>query len=186
MQAAADRPRASWKKWALASSTAAVLGAAILGFLLLTRPLPPPTVPGYKRITHDGRRKFLQGTDGTRLYFSEFVSSGWAVGQVSTAGGEVATIPTPAPSFALLSVSRDGAKLLLADQPALIFKGPLWSLPVLGGSPQRLGDAVSGEAAWSPDGQVLVYGRDNELFQAKSDGTQSRKLVSNALDWQAP
>ncbi len=177
VEAPAAQPRPQWKKRALVAGIPTILGAAILGFLLSSS-LPPPRVSGYAQITHDGLPKSLVGTDGPRLYFTEFFSTGWLIGQVSTTGGEVATISTPSPSFALRSVSPDGANLLLADQPAGIFKGPLWSLPVLGGSPRRLGDAVGQGAAWSPDGQKLVYATDNELFLAKADGTVSRKLVT--------
>jgi hypothetical protein len=35
-------------------------------------------------------------------------------------------------------------------------EGPLWALPVLGGSPVQLGGVVSGNAAWSPDGRYIV------------------------------
>jgi Tol biopolymer transport system component/predicted Ser/Thr protein kinase len=173
------RPRR--KKWVTAGSTAALLGAAVLGFLL-TQPMPPPKVSGYAQITHDGLLKFLVGTDGARLYLNEYYSSGWVVGQVSNAGGEVVAIPTPSPSFALLALSPDGNNLLVADEPALMFKGPLWSLQVLGGSRRRLGDAVGTGGAWSPDGQKLVYENDNQLFLANADGTESRKLLSMPHD----
>src|SRR5579864_4827967 len=36
----------------------------------LHRPLAPPRITGYIQITHDGRRKFIGGTDGNRLYFN--------------------------------------------------------------------------------------------------------------------
>jgi serine/threonine protein kinase/Tol biopolymer transport system component len=78
-----------------------------------------------------------------------------------------------------------------------------WVAPQLGGSPRRLGDLIAtrrdwltsgtgspaprrhGEwvehqsaAAWSPDGQQLVYARDMELHLARSDGTEIRKLAT--------
>jgi Tol biopolymer transport system component len=57
---------------------------------------------------------------------------------------------------------------------------PFWVLPALGGSPHRLGDVVAHAGAWSPDGTELVYGKGTELYLAKSDGTESRKLVTVA------
>ena len=56
--------------------------------------------------------------------------------------------------------------------------GQLWSLPILGGSPRRVGALVGQDAALSPDGRMLVYANGSELFLARSDGTESRKLVS--------
>jgi Tol biopolymer transport system component/predicted Ser/Thr protein kinase len=80
-----------------------------------------------------------------------------------------------------------------------------WVAPLVGGSPRRLGDLIAthrdwlnsgtgfptprryGEwpeqqsaAAWSPDGQQLVYARDMELHLARSDGTEIRKLATFA------
>jgi len=37
-------------------------------------------------------------------------------------------------------------------------------------------------AAWSPDGQTIVYASGNDLFLAKSDGAEPHKLVT-APDW---
>ena len=54
----------------------------------------------------------------------------------------------------------------------------LWRLPILGGSPRRLGGLVGQDAAWSPDGRTLVYADGSELFLARNDGTEPRKLVS--------
>ncbi|MGC1188705.1 MAG: hypothetical protein WA871_15070 [Candidatus Acidiferrales bacterium] len=51
-------------------------------------------------------------------------------------------------------------------------------MPVLGGSPQRLGDAVGQSAAWSPDGQTIAYANGHDLFLTKSDGSEPRKLAS--------
>jgi eukaryotic-like serine/threonine-protein kinase len=80
-----------------------------------------------------------------------------------------------------------------------------WVAPLLGGSPRRLGNLIATQrdwlfngtgfptprrygqwvehqsaAAWSPDGQQLVYARDMELHLARSDGTEVRKLATFA------
>jgi len=91
-------------------------------------------------------------------------------------------VPIAAPSLSMqiLSVSPDGSSLLVSDEPGTAFDGPLWSLPVLGGSPHRLADTQGHAGAWSPDGRKLIYARTKELFISKSDGTQSRKLVDTA------
>jgi Tol biopolymer transport system component len=78
-----------------------------------------------------------------------------------------------------------------------------WVAPLVGGSPRRLGDLIAthrdwlrsgtgfptprrygqwvehqSAAAWSPDGQQLVYARDMDLHLARSDGTEIRKLAT--------
>ena len=169
------RPR--WKGWAVAVSG---LGLVVIALLIYfqSRPLPPPKVSGYVPVTHSGNQKHLVGTDGERLYFEDNASAGPGIAQVSGSGGEVTRVPIPAPTMRLLTVSPDGARLLVADEVGTVFNGPLWALPVLGGSPRRLGEAVGQGAAWSPDGQMLVYANGHDLFLAKSDGAEPHKLVS--------
>jgi Tol biopolymer transport system component/tRNA A-37 threonylcarbamoyl transferase component Bud32 len=168
-----------WKSWAIAVGG---LGFVLIALLIYfqSRPLPPPKVSGYVPVTHDGIAKGPVGTDGARLYFQENQSgtSAGVIAQVSASGGEVARVAVPSPSMLLLAVSPDGATLLVADAVGTAWNGPLWAVPVLGGSPRRLGEAAGQAAAWSPDGQMIVYANVNDLFLAKSDGAEPHKLVS--------
>ena len=170
--------RPPWKKWALAIGGLAL--AVVLSLVYLqSRPLPMPTVSGYVPVTHDGNPKYLVGTDGTRLYFADITSEGPVIAQVSASGGEVAHVQVPAPTMSLLAVSPDGASLLVADEVGqTAFRGPLWAVPVLGGSARKLGDAEGQAAAWSPDGQMIAYSDGKDLFTAQSDGSKSHKLTS--------
>jgi Tol biopolymer transport system component len=68
-----------------------------------------------------------------------------------------------------------------------MFKGTedeadLWVRPILGGTPRRLGNLQTGfisfGGAWSPDGASIVYTHGSELRLARSDGTESRPLVT--------
>ena len=170
-----------WKRWTVAvGGIGLVLIAALIYFQ--ARTLPLPKVSGYVAVTHDVSQKDLVGTDGVRLYFNEYAAAGMGIAQVSVSGGEVARVPVPAPSRSLLAVSPDGATLLVA--PAFNNRvvvganevGPLWTVPVLGGSLRKLGDGRA--AAWSPDGQTIVYANGHELFLAKSDGSDPHQLAS--------
>jgi eukaryotic-like serine/threonine-protein kinase len=157
-----------------------VVAAALLAFLL-ARPLPAPKVANYVQLTHDGHPKGLVGTDGSRLYLSVaggFNNTSVGIMQISTSGGEPERLPVASNAILPLDVSQDGAKLLAEDVPRAGGSGQLLSLPILGGSSRRLGDLAGQDAAWSPDGRTLVYADGSELFLAKSDGTESRKLVS--------
>jgi len=170
--------RSKWKSWAVAGGGLALLVIASLRYLQ-SRPLPPPKVSSYVPVTHDDNPKGLVGTDGARLFFNEFSASGSVIAQVSISGGQVAQVPVPAPTMYLLAVSPDGATLLVADEVGqTAFQGSLWEVPVLGGSPRRLGEAIGQAAAWSPDGQRIVYAEGQDLFLTKSDGSEPHKLVS--------
>ncbi|MGB6546816.1 MAG: protein kinase, partial [Candidatus Acidiferrales bacterium] len=170
--------RPAWKRWAIAVAGLVLVVIAALIYLQ-SRPLPPPKVSGYVAVTDDSYPKDLVGTDGARIYFNEDASAGWGLAQVSASGGEVAHVAVPAPTMVLLDVSPDGSTLLVANEVGeTSFIGPLWGVPVLGGSPQRLGDAVGQSAAWSPDGQTIAYANGHDLFLTKSDGSEPRKLAS--------
>lgn len=167
-----------WKGWALAVGTLSLIGIALLIYLQ-TRSVAAPKVSGYVPVTHDGKPKILVGTDGARLFFDEGNNAGQRIAQVSASGGEVAFVSVPAPTMVLLAVSPDGSNLLVADElGATEFNGPLWEVPVLGGSSRRLGEVVGQAAAWSPDGQMIVYAKGHDLFTAKSDGSEVHKVLS--------
>jgi eukaryotic-like serine/threonine-protein kinase len=156
--------------------------AAVLVTALLTRPLPVPKVSNYVQLTHDGQPKALVGTDGSRLYlgFARTITYNATIGimQMSASGGEPVRIPAPSRAILPLNVSPDGADLLVKDNQGTDYTGQLWALPILGGSPRRLGALVGQDAAWSPDGKMLAYADGRELFLAKSDGTNPHKLIS--------
>jgi hypothetical protein len=166
---------ARWKRWAIVGGVA--VAAVAIFFYVQSRPLPQPKVSGYVQITQDGISKNLVGTDGPRLYLSE--TSGSGVAQVSTSGGQVAGVAVPVPTMRLLAVSPDGADLLVADEVGQTeFKGPLWVVPALGGSPRRLGETSGGGAAWSPDGQMIAYTDGSDVYVAKSDGSEPHKVFT--------
>jgi len=168
--------------WLLGTASAAAVLLGVL-FYWVTSPTDPIKVTSSRQITADGRSKVLAGTDGSRLYLqyvSSVVGDSSSIGQVPSTGGEVVPIAAPSLSMKILSVSGDGASLLVSDQPGTSFDGPLWALPVLGGLPRRLGDTVGHAAAWSPDGKQLIYAKGNELFVARADGAEPRGLTSMA------
>ncbi len=174
--------QATWRRRALAGGGASIfLGVAFA--LLLTRPVPPPKVLGSVQITSDGRSKgrfWLSGlsTDGSRLYFSEEVAGHMIVSQVSAAGGETAPVPTPFENALLSDVSPDASELLISSLLGNGPEGPLWILPVPVGSPHRLGNAIGYNPTWSPNGKTIVYANGPDLYLTKSDGTESRKLLT--------
>jgi eukaryotic-like serine/threonine-protein kinase len=172
----------------------AVLGAVLAVAVLVYFWMQPPAAPkvaNYVQLTRDGQPKSLIGTDGSRLYLGLGVSSSAsfaarAVAEMSVAGGEPKVVPLlPSPNMVPLDLSPDGSQLLAVDGQGAPPKGPLWSLPILGGSPRRLGDAVGESAAWSPDDKLMAYTNLGDLFVAKTDGTEPRKLLHVSGDIQS-
>ncbi len=157
---------------------AAVIALAVLAFLLLTRPLPSPKVSGYAQITSDGYPKSGIVTDGTRIYIGEISTRGFVLGQVSATGGETVAVPTPFPNAALLDISPNRSELLVCSFLGTEAELPLWIMPVLGGSPHRLGNLFARDATWSPDGTHIAFTKAHDIFVAKIDGTDVQKLVT--------
>ena len=159
-----------------------VLGGLLAFFWM--QPAPAPKLSNYVQLTHDGAPKSLVGTDGSRIYLGVGVGSSGSftahgVAEMSMAGGEPRKMSImPSPDMFPVDLSPDGSELLVVDGTGAPPRGPLWSLPILGGSPRRLADAAGETAAWSPDGKMLAYSNLNDLFVAKKDGTDSHKILT--------
>jgi serine/threonine protein kinase/Tol biopolymer transport system component len=152
------------------------------------QPPSPPEISNYTQLTHDGAPKSLIGTDGSRLYLGLGVGTSGsfashAVAEMSIAGGEPKIIPTLSTGDMIpIDLSPNGSEILEIDGQGAPPKGPLWAVPVLGGSPRRLGDIIAETATSSPDGTMLAYTNLGDLFVAKSDGTDARKLSTSTGD----
>ena len=169
----------------LASVAAALILLLVGGLLsyLWLQPAKVPAVVNYVQLTHDGQPKALLGTDGARLYLGIGAGSSasfslHSIAELSSAGGQVRKIDvTTSTDMVPVSLSPDSSELLLIEGQGAPPKGPLSSVPILGGSPRRIGDFVAETAALSPDGTLLAYTNLGNLFLARADGSESRKLV---------
>jgi Tol biopolymer transport system component len=143
----------------------------------LRSPLPTPKVTNITQLTNNRERKFPPlVTDGTRLYFITPQKAGWSVAEVSAAGGEPVPISSHMEDTALADISPNGSELLIGTID-VASEVPLYILPLPPGLPRRVGDIVSHDASWSPDGEEIVYAHGNDLYVAKHDGSQSHLLV---------
>jgi len=155
-----------------------LLGVAAVAYFWM-RASAVPRVSNYVQLTHDGKQKSLIGTEGSRLFFSSSSSDYQGMLEMSTSGDEPKRISVlPSAAFNPLCLSPDGSRLLAAEKPPGYSTGPLWSLPLFGGSPRRMGGLIGRDAAWSPDGKSLAYCNGSNVFVAKADGTESRMLVA--------
>ena len=164
----------------------AVLAAVLAGAVFWRRsPLAPPRVLSATQLTNDARPKETVVTDGPRVYFVETIDERRVLSQVSATGGEIGRIPTPFPSSLVADIDPSRSELLVQSFTfegglTAIGQSPLWIVPVPAGSPRRVGNVDAQGAAWSRDGQKLVYTRGHKVYLANRDGTQSRELVTIA------
>jgi serine/threonine protein kinase/Tol biopolymer transport system component len=173
-------PRARPKVWWLAGSAVVATILAVALAFWFRSPSSAPRVLGYTQLTNDRERKFPPlVTDGTRLYFSMPKKTGWTIAEVSTSGGETAPVPSHFDDIRLADFSTNGSELLIS-QVGLPRDVPIYVLPLPAGLPRRVGDIVAHDASWSPNGEQIVYARGNELYVAKRDGSESRRLVTLA------
>jgi len=165
-----------WRTWAVVAGGAFVALAAILGYVA-TRPVAPPRVLRTVQLTNTNRPKSGVVTDGSRLYFIEGQS---VLSQTSVRGGETFPIPSSLEDTGFASVfdiSPDGSGLLMNTARGTSLDGPLWVVPVLGGSPRRLGNLEGHAGAWSRDGKKIAYAKGSEIFVANGDGGDIRRLL---------
>jgi serine/threonine protein kinase/Tol biopolymer transport system component len=168
-----------WRTSIAAACSGLVVVAAILAYFL-KRPVSPPRILRTVQLTNTNRPKSDVVTDGSRVYFIEGQS---LLSQTSVNGGETFPIPNSLEDtgFAnIFDVSPDGSLLLMNTAHGTSLDGPLWSVPVIGGSPRRLGNLEGHSGAWSPDGSRLAVGKGNEILLARSDGNDPRQLLTAA------
>src|SRR5882757_1324561 len=172
---------AAGRRWRwLGFGALTLLGLIALAFVM--RPvLPPPRVVSSLQVTTDGQEKSGAATDGARLYFSE----GGQLYQVSTAGGEVVPIHEATEDIFPVDISRDRSRLLVLTKGFVPEGNAAWTLPVLGGAARRLGNVVATDASWSWDGDRLVYTSGKDVYVAKDDGAEPRRLATldGAATW---
>ena len=162
--------------WAIA---AAVLILALFTIVIINTPSPLNGPLNSQQITFSPEQK--DGplvTDGTRLYFQ---SHGVPM-EMSVKGGPIAPLRASTTGMQMLDISPDASQMLalkpdLNDENG---RGSIWTVPVLGGYPRKLGDQIAQDARWSPDGRSIVYASMNSLYMSDSEGANLREI------WDAP
>lgn len=174
--------------------TLQVSAAALVAVLLIAyfvRPFTPKLqVVKIEQITKSGEAWPLEpmATDGPRLYYQSLSRAFspaepvdvWRVKQVLLNGNEESVIAGTADrphSIRIRGLSSDDTEFL-----GLAPLGDRWvavTLPVVGGSPRRLGgELLADDVAWSHDGRALAYSREQKIFLANPDGSGSRELTT--------
>jgi serine/threonine protein kinase len=117
-------------------------------------------------------------TDGTRLYFQRHEQPV----EMSVKGGPTAPLRASVSGMRMLDISPDASEMLalktdLNDETG---RGSIWSVPVLGGYPKRVGAQIALNAHWSPDGRSIVYADLNSVYVSDREGGSLKKI------WDAP
>ena len=160
-------------------AAAMIITGALVTWLL--RPGPPPRVLRSTQVTSDGRVKVPPiFTDGLRLYYTTYGQTIALPYQISVSGGEPAPFSEPVPGFYgfVAGLSPTGSELLAQSHDGSTSEGPLWVIPVLAGPRHRLGNIVSSDASWAPDGQTIVFAKGSSLGFARSDGTAANTILT--------
>lgn len=179
--------RSKWKPLAYPGRWNLIALALVISAVLavwLRWPVPPPRVVRTQQLTSDGVPKEALVTDGHRIYFTEYPPGRAVVAQVSSGGGDTATMDLQVPHPIVRDLSRDESELLLQAMD-----GSCWSVSLPAGSPRRLGDLSAQCALWRPDGKLLFSKGENvasilepaekdDLYIAEHDGSKPGQFAT--------
>jgi Tol biopolymer transport system component/DNA-binding winged helix-turn-helix (wHTH) protein len=161
-----------------------ILGAACW---LLYRIVFPPAfrVTQTARLTNSGRLEPWGriNSDGSRLFFLEREGDHWNTRQISVAGGESVPFGSSPRNSKIFDVSPDKSEMLFAPFTMRTPNLPLWSMPLVGGAPRRIGDILASAANFSPDGTRIAFTNTNGAFLANRDGSDLRQLAALPDCW---
>jgi Tol biopolymer transport system component len=144
--------------------------------------LASPRVTSIAQITHDGFRKTNLLADDSQLFVTESPAANRVIAKVALPSSDRSLVPSPFSNLKALDLSPDHSKLLVAPMQAgssgVSSYDEFWTLPVAAGSAQRVGDLTGRDAAWSADGQHLVFSKGSLLLVAGASGTQPQVVFT--------
>ena len=176
VQTALPRPIPKTRSLVYVAVALLIILAVVVAYRFI--PSQPPRVLGFTQITHDGLSKGGIFSDGERLYFSELQGDHYVVSQVSVAGGETSTLPTPFANVVNSGITPNGSALVVVPFQGTGNGRETWSLPLPSGPPRRIAGLRGTSVAWSPDGNQVVFSQGPDIYVAKSDFSEPRKLVT--------
>jgi serine/threonine protein kinase/Tol biopolymer transport system component len=162
--------------WGLGLTGVAALAVVIL--LVVANPvISDPKVVRFIKVTNTPGAKSCPYSAGNLLYFNQDSDGQSGLMQLSTGGGDPLPIPSPIGAIVVSDISPSGSELLVM-QDVNAEESPLWIMPAPSGSPRRVGSVVAHDSSFSPDGSRIAYANGYDLFQARTDGSEVRKIVS--------
>ena len=143
------------------------------------------------QVTHDGFGKTDLVAGDSQVYVSEMDAANRVIARVdfrdsNPQGSSRALLPeysVPKSSeeqgsltnLRALGLSADHTKLLVSSRQAS-GENAFWSVPIAGGTPERIGDLTGRDASWSADGGQLVFGKGPVLYLANAAGLKVHEL----------
>jgi Tol biopolymer transport system component/DNA-binding winged helix-turn-helix (wHTH) protein len=181
----ADPPQATVPRAGLRRNVALTVAsvAAIAAGAILIRwfsPAPVPKVTRMVQLSHSGRVEPWGriSTDRARLFFLEREGDHWNSVQAPVSGGESQPFPVPFHNTRILDISPDMSEFLIAPFTQRMPDLALWTLPVVGGAPRRLGNIVGDDAVFAPDGTRIAYATADGIYICSRTGTEVKKLAA--------
>jgi len=151
---------------------AAAVAAAALA--LFPRSSPAPRVKRIIQLTHEREVSLSElVTDGPRVYFGAGIPYHEILKQVTIAGGDSSTVRELLSTAHVEDIFAGSSELLVTTE-----KGSLWVVSLLGNFTHHLGPDEVSAAAWSPDGNRVVYAKGSDLYVVNRDGRDTKKLVT--------
>jgi len=143
-------------------------------------PLPAPRLIRVAQLTTDARIDFLVKpvTDGARVFYLERAGGHWNSMETSLEGGDPQPVPGLPPNMRVMDISPDHATSLLGNFASRGSDAALWLMPIQGGPAVRLGNIVSGDAVFHPDGRHIVFAKGKALWVVNMDGTDTRLFTT--------
>jgi Tol biopolymer transport system component/DNA-binding winged helix-turn-helix (wHTH) protein len=177
---------ASKARWNLARRLGLGVAAVAVCWVLYRAVLPKPLrITQITRLTNSGRLEPWGRitSDGSRLFFLEREGDHWNTRQISVAGGESMPFGSSPRNTKIFDVSPDKSEMLFAPFTTRSPNLPLWSMPLVGGAPRRVGDILASAANFSPDGTKIAFTSTDGVFVANRDGTGLRQLAALHECW---
>lgn len=169
-----------YKRWGLITIAACGLALVVVARILPVHSHTAASVRPFRfaLLTEDGKFKRSFRTDGTMLYINEEEVARDVLVARPIAGGPDRKIPTPFANVVLQDISDDGRKLLVTSFQGIESDSPLWTIPVEGGSPRRVGDVRCSWARWSPDNRKIACASGTSITVVSSDGSDAHTVAS--------
>lgn len=175
-----DRRAAASYRWVWLGSLSILVLFAACSFFLHNSYAAAPKLATANQITHDGLAKAAVFSDGANLYVTEWTSGREIISKIIPATGERSIVPTPFAETKALDVSPDHSRLLAIPVHAGTRNQELWDISLGSAAPARVGEIAGDDAAWSPDGETLVFAKQSDLYVASRTGAKVSKLATAA------
>lgn len=153
-----------------------VLAGTYQGNLVRGAASPTPRVTAITQVTHDGYRKTNLLASDSQLFVTELPANNRVIARVTLPGSERSVMPGPSASLQALDLSSDHSKLLISSKSKTSAETEFWPLPLMAGSPKKIGDLSGRDASWSADGNLIVFARGSGLYLSNDAGGEGREL----------